>query len=415
MSDRYPGGLIRKTPPTITPPVDGEGGSAPGIWTTDQVAYYEKEGLWPKPVLPRELYTWGDSGNGRTGQNTATIDNSSPVQIGAENNWKNVSLVGDHGAAVKADGSLWMWGYGIFGELGQGNIISRSSPVQVGALTTWAKVATGDWQTIAIKTDGTLWTWGRNTSGILAQNDLIDRSSPVQVGALSTWATISIIGSTAAALKTDGSLWMWGSGSYGLVGQDDTAINRSSPVQVGALTNWAYVADGVVTNNHIGVVKTDGTLWTWGRNAKGQLGIGTYNLSGLGQSSPVQVGALTNWAKVSVGINYTTAIKTDGTLWSWGDNGIGQLGQNISTVTDRSSPVQVGALTDWASVTSGSYHTASVKTDGTLWAWGDAGNGRLGTSTPTSVNRSSPVQVGSDTNWDQTSAGFNTTAATTLG
>ena len=120
MSDRYPGGLIRKTPPTITPPVDGEGGSASGIWTMEQVAYYIKEGTWPKPPIPRELYTWGDSSpNGQLGLGD-TVDRSSPVQV-AGNTWAQVSSGLAQIAAIKTDGTLWMWGAGSVGQLGQNN------------------------------------------------------------------------------------------------------------------------------------------------------------------------------------------------------------------------------------------------------------------------------------------------------
>jgi hypothetical protein len=129
MSDRYPGGLIRKTPPTITPPVDGEGGSAPGIWTLEQVAYYTKEGEWPKPVLPRELYAWGSNFYGSLGQDDK-IYRSSPTQVGAFINWAQVSKASSNTAAVKTDGTLWTWGFGSQGRLGLNDTVSRSSPVQ---------------------------------------------------------------------------------------------------------------------------------------------------------------------------------------------------------------------------------------------------------------------------------------------
>jgi hypothetical protein len=142
MSDRYPGGLIRKTPPTITPPVDGEGGSAPGIWTLEQVAYYTKEGEWPKPVLPRELYAWGSNFYGSLGQDDK-IYRSSPTQVGAFINWAQVSKASSNTAAVKTDGTLWTWGFGSQGRLGLNDTVSRSSPVQVGALTNWSQVSIG--------------------------------------------------------------------------------------------------------------------------------------------------------------------------------------------------------------------------------------------------------------------------------
>jgi alpha-tubulin suppressor-like RCC1 family protein len=154
-------------------------------------------------------------------------------------------------------------------------------------------------------------------------------------------------------------------------------------------------------------IKTDGTLWAWGWNRKGQLGING-NVDGFtGQSSPVQVGALTTWAQVSAGSEHTAAVKTDGTIWSWGYNGNAELGDN--TTISRSSPVQIGSLTNWAQVSAGSYHTTSVKTDGTFWAWGSNPNGQLGDGTVAA--KSSPVQVGALTSWSNVSAGGRHTLA----
>jgi alpha-tubulin suppressor-like RCC1 family protein len=158
-----------------------------------------------------------------------------------------------------------------------------------------------------------------------------------------------------AVIKTDGSLWAWGTNNIGQVG-DNTVINRSSPVQIGALTNWYQVSAG---EQLTASVKTDGTSWAWGSNSVGQLGQGNV----IYRSSPVQVGALTNWAQISAGSSFVASVKTDGSLWTWGLNGNGQLGQNIAPTVNRSSPVQVGALTNWAQVSAGDRHASSVKTD----------------------------------------------------
>ena len=132
---------------------------------------------------------------------------------------------------------------------------------------------------------------------------------------------------------------------------------------------------------------------------------------GTSFSSPIQIGALTNWARVDVGGGHTGAVKTDGTLWTWGDNDDGQLGQNISRLTDRSSPVQVGSGTNWYKVSAGTSHTLATKTDGTLWGWGNNGNGQLGQNN--TIRRSSPVQVGAETYWQNPAAGDNYTGVTT--
>jgi alpha-tubulin suppressor-like RCC1 family protein len=259
------------------------------------------------------------------------------------------------GAAIKTDGTLWVWGANAYGELGldvSGALGKRSSPVQVGALTTWSQIKAGTVATAALKTDGTLWLWGRNNYGQLGQNipTSTNRSSPVQVGALTTWSKIANSGYHVVAIKTDGTLWSWGANGSGQLGLGNT-VYRSSPVQVGALTTWSDTAVGAYFTM---ATKTDGTLWTWGNNAFGELGQGT----ATGLSSPVQVGALTTWSNIAGGDRHTMATKTDGTLWTWGRNQAGQLGLNdaadpFDVPINRSSPVQVGALTTWSRVSGG--------------------------------------------------------------
>ena len=412
MGDRFPGGVISKTPPTVTPPVDGEGGSASGLWSLAEQLDLQKAGFWPQGILPRELYAWGYNGTGQVGDGTV-VARSSPVQIGALTNWAQVAAGSGHTASVKTDGTLWTWGRntnfsGSTGQLGDGTTINRSSPVQIGALTNWAQVSAGSYLTASIKTDGTLWTWGFNSSGQLGDGTVINKSSPVQIGALTNWAQVSAGGVHTAAVTTGGQLYAWGGGGNGRLGNGTTDF-LSSPVQIGALTNWAQVAAGI---NHTASIKTDGTLWAWGQNNLGQLGDGTT----ANKSSPVQIGALTNWRQVSAGSGHTASVKTDGTLWTWGRNtnfsgSTGQLGDG--TVINRSSPVQIGTLTNWAQVSAGSYLTASVKTDSTLWTWGNNATGQLGDGT--TANKSSPVQIGALTNWRQASAGTDHTVATTRG
>jgi alpha-tubulin suppressor-like RCC1 family protein len=411
MAERYPGGVISKTPPVVTGPATsgefaGEGGSASGVWTLDTVLEYEKAGAWPKPVLPRELYAWGPNTVGELGLSDVS-PRSSPTQVGALTNWSQVSAGNDHTLSVKTDGTLWAWGEGNNGRLGTGNIIDRSSPVQVGALTNWSQVSAGGSHSAAIKTDNTLWTWGRGSYGRLGHNNTIDRSSPVQVGSLSNWAQVSARNNLTGcvAVKTDGTLWSWGANSFGELGHNNT-INLSSPVQVGSLSNWAEADSG---SQLAFAIKTDGTIWGWGRNnIYGRLGDGTV----IDRSSPVQIGALTDWHQISSGIAGGGAIKTNGTLWAWGRNVNGQLGDN--STANKSSPVQIGSLTTWDWLNRGFYNTFAIKTDGTLWGWGDnSPNGQIGDNTI--VDRSSPVQIGALTNWNVVVSGDNHTLAITKG
>ena len=352
------------------------------------------------------LWVMGENTYGKLGDNTL-VNKSSPVQtIACGSNWKQVDCGQQHTAAIKTDGTLWTWGYNLYGQIGDNTATNRSSPVQTIAYgTNWMQVACGNYHTAAIKTDGTCWAWGTNTRGQLG-SDAFEPASPVQTISFgNNWKQISCGDSFTAAIKTDGTLWCWGYNQNGQLG-NNTITHRSSPVQTIAYgTNWKQVSCGLA---HTAAIKTDGTLWSWGRNYEGQLGDNTITH----RSSPVQTTAYgTNWKQVSCNNRSLTsvAIKTDGTLWGWGSNGNGVLGDN--TMTMRSSPIQTVAFgTNWKKVSCGSGSTAAIKTDGTLWTWGYNFYGQLGNNTVTS--RSSPIQtITGGTNWMQVAGGYGLTAA----
>lgn len=309
----------------------------------------------------------------------------------------------------KAPLTIWMWGYGNDGATGLGVSTNKSSPVQVGTLATWDSVSAGSIHTMAIKTDKTLWAWGDNTNGQLGIGSVLGKNSPVQIGTGANWSMVVAAGvwttaefSHTLAIKTDGTLWVWGDNSKGQLG-DSTVVSKSSPIQIGTDTNWAYVNGAWGFNSF--AVKTDGTLWSWGANtgtSGGMLGDGTV----VSKSSPIQIGALTNWSKISVGLDHVIALKTDGTLWAWGKNASGQLGNGLFAA--KSSPIQIGAGTDWASLAATGYGSLAIKTDGSLWAWGSNAAGELGLGDVS--DRSVPTQVGTsawtvvDSSLDQTMA-----------
>ena len=313
---------------------------------------------------------------------------------------------------------LWVWGNNSYGQLGDNTRTKRSSPVQtIASGQNWKQVASG-YVTAAIKTDGTLWMWGRNNNGQLGvNNNNGDVSSPVQtVSGGTNWKQVSVSDYHVGAIKTDGTLWLWGNAQNGQLGNNVGGVGAfySSPVQtVAGGSNWKQLSVGGYSSF---AVKTDGTLWTWGYNAYGQLG----DNSRTQRSSPVQtVAAGTNWKQVSGGYVGVGAVKTDGTLWMWGRNTHGGLG--TGNTTNYSSPVQtVAAGTNWKQVSVGSQtaggggnrmaFTAAIKTDGTLWCWGRNNYGQLGTNDTT--NYSSPVQtIAGGTNWYQVSAGGYAIAA----
>jgi alpha-tubulin suppressor-like RCC1 family protein len=250
-----------------------------------------------------------------------------------------------------------------------------------------------------------LWVWGDNTAAQLGVNNATSRSTPVTTILGGTnWKSIAGGGYHTIATKTDGTLWVWGLNSSGELGVNSTT-NRSIPVTtILGGTNWKSIAGGDIYRTI--ATKTDGTLWTWGNNNRGQLGINTTT----NRSIPVTtILGGTNWKSISGGGSHTASVKTDGTLWTWGLNSDGQLG--VNNTTNRSTPVTtILGGTNWKSVSCGENHMAAIKTDGTLWVWGLNGAGQLGVNNTT--NRSTPVTtILGGTNWKQVSCGKDHMAA----
>jgi len=329
------------------------------------------------------LWAWGNNEEGQLGDGTET-DRDHPVQVDNSNDWAAVSAGHGHTVALKQEGTLWAWGWNSDGQLGNGTKTSRSAPVQVGPAKDWASASAGWNHTVALKADSTLWVWGNNKYGQLGDGTRTDRSNPVQVGNSKDWAAASAGWNYTVALKKDGTLWAWGRNSVGQLG-DSTRIDRNTPVQMGSSNVWAAVSAGVM---HTVALKMDGTIWAWGYNKEGQLGDGTDGILSS-KSKPVQVGNSKDWAAVSAGFHHTVAFRMDGTIWAWGGNDCGQLGDD--TATSENSPVQVGASKNWAAVSASYDRTVALKKDGTVWAWGLNNSGQLGDGTKT--DRKTPVQV----------------------
>jgi alpha-tubulin suppressor-like RCC1 family protein len=295
----------------------------------------------------------------------------------------------------------YAWGSNSLGQLGDDTTTSRSSPVKVvGSFDDWCQVSAGTNHSLGVRTNGTAWAWGSNCMGNLGNNCTIDRSSPVSVvSGFTDWCQVSAGTNHSLGVRTNGTAWAWGCNGSGRLG-DNSIIARSSPVSVvGGFTDWCQVSAGEV---HSLGVRNNGTAWSWGGNNQGQLG----NNSTISRSSPVSVvGGFTDWCQVSAGSCHSLGLRCDGTAWAWGYNGQGRLG-DLSTI-NRSSPVSIlGGFTDWCQVSAGARHSLAVRCNGTAWSWGSGSDGRLGNNS--GASRCSPETVcGGFTDWYQVSAGYS--------
>ena len=266
----------------------------------------------------------------------------------------------------------------------------------------YTKVLTSSGTSVARRTDGTLWAKGPNNGGCAGNGNTNDLLNYTQIGTDTDWSdNYSVSSSHVLAIKNNGTLWAWGSESFGACGNGTEGTGgHILPTQIG-VDNWISVASDAT--NSLGV-KSDGTLWAWGSNNYGQIGIGStlqYN-----QLTPLQIGTDTNWQKVFSGGATCFAIKIEGTLWSWGSNGVGgKLGYfAVNLNTTRLSPHIVNTDTNWEAVVM-DYDTAiGLKIDGTVWGWGyDAGQGQFGNGSLDSFATSVPIQIGTDSDWKQVS------------
>jgi len=364
-------------------------------------------------MITPELWSWGWNFYGQLGNNVAFgADIRTPITTFAGGaNWKQVSSGRLDTRAIKTDGTLWSWRYNGNGQLGDNTTTDKPTPVTTFAGgTNWKQVASGLERVAAIKTDGTLWVWGYNNRGQLGDNTTTQRLTPVTTFAGGTnWKQVACGGYHTAAIKTDGTLWTWGFNNNGQLG-DNTTVNKTTPVTTfTGGTNWKQVSCG---REHVAAIKTDGTLWTWGSGIGPALGDNT----GANRSTPVTTFAGgTNWKQVSCanrGRN-TAAIKTDGTLWVWGANGIGgQLGINEAFVSKLTPVTTFAGGTNWKEVSGGDVHIVAIKTDGTLWTWGNNYQGRLGINATDTNHRFTPVTTfAGGTNWKQVSSGYNYVSA----
>ena len=289
-----------------------------------------------------------------------------------------------HSVVVDADGLVWAWGTNTSGEVGDGTTTNRPSPTQVTALNGAGivAVAAGGNHTLALSSDGTVWAWGYNGSGQLGDASTTTRTTPIHLVSLSSVVAIAAGTSHSVALRSDGTIYTWGLNGNGQLGNNSTT-QATAPVLVdGGVLLGSAIGAG---DTHTLAVKTDGTVWAWGSNNFGQLG----DASTTQRLTPVQMSGVSNAAAVDGGTGFSILRLSDNTLKATGYNGQGQLGDG--TTTPRTAPVAVSVLTSISKLIVGTSHTVAIKADGTLWRWGGNSSGQLGTGTL--ISTPTPGQV----------------------
>jgi len=329
------------------------------------------------------LWCWGAGGDGQLGYG-GRGNKSEPVRVGDATDWIFVSAGKSHTCGVKADGSLWCWGDNGQDELGPKIYVPYSlEPIKLPMERSWKIVVAGSDHTCALDQDSTVWCWGgedrkeREIHEINQDEDWLQLSS----GTASSHSTF-------CGLKTDGSLWCWGSNQMGELGCGDSA-DRSYPVVVAGGRQWLQVDVG---GNHACGIDVSGRAWCWGSNRSGQAGVGFDASDSL---RPAIVGSGNDWKLVTTGKHHTCALKEDSTLWCWGSNESGQLGLGVHNGT--SVPEKVGGMYTWFSVNAGKYHTCAISTDGTLLCWGS--NSRCQTGVPNNNQTMYPTEIPHGTTW----------------
>ena len=326
------------------------------------------------------VWSWGYNEDGQLGDGTTT-KRIAAVQVKNLQNVVAVSAGSRFSIALKNNGTVWAWGFNWYGQLGDGTTKTRYTPVKLDGLSNIISIEAGENHAIALKGDGTVWTWGDNGDGQLGDNDYYwNHYYPRKVDALDNVIKVAAGADHNLALKSDGTVWAWGSNRGGQLGEGTTESKEYTPIQVNGLIDIIDVKAGY---SHSMVLKSDGTVWAWGTNGSGQLGDGTTTSSNL----PVKVNELSDIIGFDTEYYSSLALKSDGTVWAWGSNSYGQLGDG-TTIT-RLTPVQVNLLGDVVDVAIGTGHALALKSDETVWAWGYNRDGRLGDETD--VNKNIPV------------------------
>ncbi len=348
--------------------------------------------------------SWGSDSHGQLGNGAPNADSNAPVTVSTVTDFVAIAGGKYHSLGVKVDGTVRSWGRNDTGQLGNGNTTNSASPVVAANLTGILAVAAGETHSLALKNDGTVWTWGGNSNGQLGDGSTSQRNNAVQVMKDATTALNKVVqvaagGSHSLALLSDGSVWTWGNNSRGQLGIGSTTqklfavkATDSTTASLGSVIN---IAGGF---QHSVAVKVDGTVWGWGSNGFKQLGDGTIT----DRTRAIAVPGVTNGWQAAAGDTFSVVLQSGGTAMAWGYNTSGQLA--VGSGATYVGPSTVAGLAGVVEIASGNRHTVAVAGDGTVWAWGRNDKGQVGDGT--NGNKNAPTKITSLTNQTSVAAGF---------
>jgi alpha-tubulin suppressor-like RCC1 family protein len=339
------------------------------------------------------VWTWGRPPVG--------VGSPLPVQVPDLPEITGVSCGAGHALALGSDGTVWAWGKNTLGELGPGIVGDSATPVQVPGITDAVAVAVGDSDSFVLTHDGRVLAWGGNAQGQLGTGSP-NSSTPQPVPGLSGIVAIAAGFSHGIALRNDGLVFTWGLGQFGQLGNPPASITIFAPTLVSNLNGVVSIAASGMTSY---ALRNDGTLWGWGYNAGGQIGTGN-TTSPI--AAPSKVVNLTNVAAIAAGGGYALAVRSDGAVWGWGDNSAGELGVLPVNSTPVATPVQVPNLSSIGTVAATTSTSYALSKDGTLFSWGDNQYGELGNGP--SGSSLVPIQLPNVTSVAAVSAGDGFTA-----
>jgi alpha-tubulin suppressor-like RCC1 family protein len=315
--------------------------------------------------------------------------------------WRMVSAGENFSLGIKMDGTLWGWGQNSnrLG-LGLGNLANQNLPTQIGTANDWATVSAGNVHSLAVKTNGTLYSWGNGQFGQLG-NGVFNSATPnvTQVGTATDWLTVSAGNRFSLAIKTTGTLWAFGLNNTGQLGINNL-VNQNLPVQVGTASNWFKIDAG---DQHSLAIDNAGFIYAFGNNTFGQLGTGNFITSLI----PILISSSNNWAEVSAGLDHSMALNTSGILFTFGNNTNGQLADGTNTLSNVMIPISFtnpGIVNQYIAISAGGGHSLAIDTNNALFSSGLNTQGQLGLGNNTSVNVLN--QVGTSNTWFVISAGI---------